>query len=137
MDWKLEVVTIPVSDLDRARDFYAEQVGFKVDIDEQVSDDVRFLQLTPPGSGCSIHLGLGTEKLRPGALEGLFLVVPDVRAAREELSARGVGVSEVRVYDSGDYRPAREGESLDLVGVAFFNDPDGNKWMVQQIPPRG
>ena len=137
MDWKLEVVTIPVSDLDRARDFYAEQVGFKVDIDEQVSDDVRFLQLTPPGSGCSIHLGPGTEKLRPGALEGLFLVVPDVRAAREELSARGVGVSEVRVYDSGDYRPAREGESLDLVGVAFFNDPDGNKWMVQQIPPRG
>ena len=70
MDWKLEVVTIPVSDLDRARDFYAEQVGFKVDIDEQVSDDVRFLQLTPPGSGCSIHLGPGTEKLRPGALEG-------------------------------------------------------------------
>ena len=136
MDWKLEVVTIPVSDLGRARDFYADQVGFNVDIDEQVSETVRFLQLTPPGSGCSIHLGPGTEQLKPGSLEGLFLVVTDVQAARDQLAQRGVEVGEVQVYDSGAYRVAREGESLDLVGVVFFADPDGNRWMVQQIPPR-
>lgn len=136
MEWKLEVVTVPVSDLDRARDFYAEKIGFNVDIDEQVSDDIRFLQLTPPGSGCSIHLSLGMENVEPGSLEGLFLVVPDVRAAHQELAGRGVDVGEVMVYDMGEYRPAREGESLDLVGVLFFNDPDGNRWMVQQIPPK-
>ena len=136
MDWKLEVVTIPVSDLDRARDFYAEKIGFNVDIDHQVSDDIRFVQLTPAGSACSIHLGPGTERLKPGSMEGLFLVVADVKAARETLAERGVEVSEVRVFDSGEYRPSREGESLDLVGVAFFSDLDGNRWMVQQIPPR-
>ena len=135
MDWKLEVVTVPVSDLNRARDFYAEMIGFNVDIDEQAGD-MRFLQLTPPGSGCSIHLAPGTDKLRPGALEGLFLVVSDVTAARDELAERGVDVGEVRVFDSGEYRPAKEGESLDLVGVCFFEDLDGNRWMVQQIPPK-
>lgn len=135
MDWKLEVVTIPVSNLERARDFYAEKIGFNVDIDEQVGD-MHFLQLTPPGSGCSIHLSPGTDKLRPGALEGLFLVVPDVKSAREELAKRGADVGDVQVFDNGKYRPAEEGDSLDLVGVCFFEDPDGNKWMVQQIPPR-
>jgi catechol 2,3-dioxygenase-like lactoylglutathione lyase family enzyme len=136
MDWKLEVVTIPVSDLDRSRDFYAEKIGFNIDIDQKVSDDLRFLQLTPPGSGCSIHLQPGSDAFTAGSLEGLFLVVPDVTAAREELAGRGVDVDEVRVFDAGEYRPAREGESLDLVGVTFFTDPDGNRWMVQQIPPR-
>ena len=135
MDWKLEVVTIPVSDLDRARDFYA-QLGFNVDIDHQVSDDMRFLQLTPPGSGCSIHLGPGTEQLKPGSLEGLFLVVSDVTAARDHLVKQGVDAGEILVFEDGEYRPARDGESLDLVGVFFFSDPDGNRWMVQQIPPR-
>ena len=135
MDLKLEVVTIPVSDPDSSRDFYAEKIGFNVDIDQQVGD-MRFLQLTPPGSGCSIHLGPGTDKLRPGALEGLFLVVSDVTAAREELAKRGVDVGDVQVFDNGEYRPAQEGESLDLVGVCFFEDPDGNRWMVQQIPPK-
>jgi catechol 2,3-dioxygenase-like lactoylglutathione lyase family enzyme len=136
VDWKLEVVTIPVSDLDRAKTFYAEQIGFNVDIDHQVSGDVRFLQLTPPGSACSIHLAPGTERLRPGSMEGLFLVVPDVKGARDRLVERGVDVGEVLVFDEGKYRPSREGESLDLVGVVFFSDPDGNRWMVQQIPPR-
>jgi catechol 2,3-dioxygenase-like lactoylglutathione lyase family enzyme len=136
LDWKLEVVTIPVTDLDRARDFYAEKVGFNIDIDQQVSDGMRFLQLTPPGSACSIHLGPGTKGLKPGSLEGLFLVVSDVKAAREELVKRGVDVGEVLVFDSGEYQPAHEGESLDLVGVFYFSDPDGNRWMVQQIPPR-
>ena len=134
VDLKLEVVTIPVSDLDRAKTFYAEQIGFNVDIDHQVSEDVRFLQLTPPGSACSIHLGPGTEQLKPGSLEGLFLVVSDVRAARQDLVKRNVDVGEVLVYDSREYRPSREGESLDLVGVVFFTDPDGNRWMVQQVP---
>lgn len=136
MDWKLEVVTIPVSDFVRARDFYRDKVGFNVDIDEEVSPTVRFLQLTPPGSRCSIHLTLGTDTLPPGVLKGLFLVVPDVRTARAQLAERGVDVGEVRVFDSGEYRTAREDESLDLVGVVFFEDPDGNEWMVQQIPPR-
>jgi catechol 2,3-dioxygenase-like lactoylglutathione lyase family enzyme len=136
LDWKLEVVTIPVSDMDRAKAFYAEKIGFKVDIDHQVSDDVRFLQLTPPGSACSIHLGHGTDQLKPGSMEGLFLVVADIRAARDELVGRGADVGEILVFDSGEYRAARQGESLDLVGVVFFTDPDGNRWMVQQIPPR-
>ena len=136
MEWKLEVVTIPVSDMDRAKAFYEEQIGFNVDIDHQVSEELRFVQLTPPGSACSIHLGPGTEQLKPGSLEGLFLVVSDVTAARDHLLQRGVEVGEVLVFDSGEYRPSREGESLDLVGVAFFSDPDGNRWMVQQIPPR-
>ena len=136
MDWKLEVVTIPVSDMDRAKTFYAEKVGFNIDIDDQVTEDIRFVQLTPPGSACSIHLGPGTEQLKPGSMQGLFLVVPDVKAARDEFAKRGVDVGEVHVFDSGEYRPSREGESLDLVGVAFFTDPDGNRWMVQQIPPK-
>ena len=136
MDWRLEVVTIPVSDLDRAKTFYEEQIGFNVDIDHQMTEDVRFLQLTPPGSACSIHLGPGTEHLTPGSLEGLFLVVSDVRAARNDLVTRGADVGEILIFDSGDYRPPHEGESLDLVGVFFFTDPDGNRWMVQQIPPK-
>ena len=137
VEWKLEVVTIPVSDMDRARSFYADQMGFKVDIDQKVSEDLRFLQLTPPGSGCSLHFADRSDRMKPGSLEGLFLVVSDVRAARAELMERGVVAEEVLVFDSGDYRPPREGESLDLVGIFYFNDPDGNRWTVQQIPPRG
>ena len=133
MDWKLEVITLSVSDPDQARDFYAERVGFNVDIDDTVND-FRFLQLTPPGSRCSIHLRKSTEDRPPGALHDLFLVVEDVRAARDEIAGRGVEVGEVQVFDAGTYRPARGGESLDLVGCAFFSDPDGNSWCVQQIP---
>ena len=136
MDWKLEVVTIPVSDMDRARDFYANQLGFNIDIDHEAPGGVHFLQLTPPGSACSIHPSQSMERAEPGSLEGLFLVVPDVKAAREEVAGRGVDAGDVVVYDSGEYRPPREGESLDLVGVFFFSDPDGNRWMVQQIPPK-
>ena len=137
MDWKIEVVTIPVSDVDRARDFYVEKVGFEVDIDHRVSDEVRLVQLTPPGSACSIHLGRGTVDMEPGDLDGVFLVVSDLRAAHAQLAERGVDVGEILIFDDGDYRPAREDEGLDLVGCAFFRDPDGNRWCVQQIPPRG
>lgn len=133
MKWQLEVVTIPVEDLDRARDFYAEKVGFNVDIDHTV-DDFRFLQLTPPGSSCSIHLRSASAHRPAGSIGDVFLVVGDVRAARDHLVEHGVDVSQVKVFDSGEYRDARPDESLDLVGCAFFNDPDGNGWCVQQIP---
>jgi catechol 2,3-dioxygenase-like lactoylglutathione lyase family enzyme len=136
MDWKIEVVTIPVSEVDRARDFYVEKVGFEVDIDHRVSDEVRLVQLTPPGSACSIHLGEGTVDMEPGSIDGLFLVVRDVRAARAHLAERGVEVGKLQVFDAGKYRPAREGEDLDYVGCVFFSDPDGNSWCVQQIPAR-
>jgi catechol 2,3-dioxygenase-like lactoylglutathione lyase family enzyme len=136
MDWKIEVVTIPVSDIDRARDFYSEKVGFEVDIDFKVSDDLRLVQLTPPGSACSIHLGKGTVDMEPGSVDGVFLVVTDVRVARGRLLVRGVEVGELQVFDAGSYRTAREGENLDLVGCVFFRDPDGNRWCVQQIPAR-
>ncbi len=136
MDWKIEVVTIPVSDIERARKFYAEKVGFEVDIDHKVSEDVRLVQLTPPGSACSIHLGIGTVDMEPGSMDGLFLVVRDVRAARAHLTGRGVEVGELQIFDDGTYRPAREGENLDNVGFVFFRDPDGNCWCVQQVPAR-
>ena len=136
MDWKIEVVTVPVSDIDRARDFYAEKVGFEVDIDFRVSDDLRLVQLTPPGSACSIHLGKGTVDMEPGSIDGVFLVVRDLIAARDYLVERGVELGELQVFDDGSYRPAREGEGLDYVGCVFFSDPDGNRWCVQQIPAR-
>lgn len=136
MDWKIEIVTVPVSDIDRARDFYAEKVGFAVDIDHRISDDLRLVQLTPPRSACSIHLGKGTVDMEPGSMDGVFLVVRDVRAARDHLVERGVEVGELQVFDDGSYRKAREGENLDLVGCVCFSDPDGNRWCVQQIPAR-
>ncbi|MGI8911392.1 MAG: glyoxalase superfamily protein [Rubrobacteraceae bacterium] len=134
MDWKIEVVTIPVSDVDRARDFYAERAGFEVDIDHRISDEVRLVQLTPPGSACSIHLGKETVNMAPGSMDGLFLVVRDLRAARAHLVERGIEVGEFQVFDEGKYRPAHEGENLDYIGCVFFSDPDGNRWCVQQIP---
>ncbi len=136
VDWKIEVVTIPVSDVESARDFYSEKLGFNVDIDMAVGDGVRLVQLTPPGSACSIHLSKPGMGMETGSIDGVFLVVPDVIAAHAELSERGVEVGEIQVFDDGAYRPAREGESLDNVGCVFFEDPDGNRWTVQQIPAR-
>ncbi len=125
MDWKLELVAIPVSDVDRAKAFYSEQVGFHVDHDHTVSDTIRFVQLTPPGSACSIAIGtgLGESTPAPGSVQGMQLVVSDINAARAELVERGVVVSEVREFPWGKF--------------VFFKDPDGNGWSVQQIPPRG
>lgn len=137
MDWKLEVVTVPVSDVEKARDFYAGKVGFAVDIDYRISDEIHLVQLTPPGSAASIHLSPPGMGMQTGSLSGVFLVVEDLVAAREELVGRGVEAGEVLVFDEGEYRPAREGESLDNVGCVFFRDPDGNQWCVQQIPARG
>jgi len=122
MDWKLEVVPIPVSDVDRAKTFYTEQAGFNADHDHTVSDEIRFVQLTPPGSGCSISLGKGVVDTPPGSVQGLMLVVADIHAARAELADRGVEVSEVQEFPWGFF--------------VFFSDPDGNGWAVQQIPDR-
>ncbi len=122
MDYKLELVTVPVTDVDRAKQFYTERVGFNLDHDHTVSDEIRFVQLTPPGSGCSIALGRGLTENAPGSIEGLLLKVSDVEAAHADLAGRGVEVSEVQDLPWGSF--------------VFFSDPDGNKWSVQQVPPR-
>jgi catechol 2,3-dioxygenase-like lactoylglutathione lyase family enzyme len=136
MNWTLEVVVVPVSDVDRAKTFYAAKLGFDVDHDTRISEDYHVVQLTPPGSGCSIVVGQGLVKMKPGSLKGLQLVVKDIRAARAQLVERGVEASEVQVVGASGPRPARGGEDLDNVGFVFFNDPDGNGWAVQQISAR-
>lgn len=137
MNWTLEVVVVPVSDVDRAKDFYSEKVGFNVDHDTKISAENRVVQLTPPGSGCSIVVGKGiVPDMEPGSLKGLQLVVSDIRAAHDQLAERGVDVSEVQVAGESGFRPSREGDQLDNVGFVFFNDPDGNGWAVQQISTR-
>lgn len=132
MDWKLEVVPIPVSDIDRAKRFYAEQLGFVVDLDTQIGDTVRLVQLTPPGSGCSIHLNSGLTKLAPGALEGLQLVVADIAAARAELLERGVAAGPVQHYGEAGLV---DGPGDAWNSFVFFDDPDGNGWVLQERPP--
>jgi catechol 2,3-dioxygenase-like lactoylglutathione lyase family enzyme len=132
---RLELIAVPVSDVDRAKAFYAERAGFDVDHD-QTRDGIRFVQLTPPGSACSIALSELIAASPPGSLQGLQLVVSDVEAARAHLVENGVDVGEVQVFDSGSFRPRRDGDALDNVGFAFFSDPDGNGWALQQIRPR-
>jgi predicted enzyme related to lactoylglutathione lyase len=122
MDWKLELVSVPVADVDRAKTFYTERVGFSADVDVRVSDEIRFVQLTPPGSACSIALGTGLSDAAPGSVRGLQLVVTDVGAARAELVGRGVDVSDIQTFDWGSF--------------VFFSDPDGNGWAVQELPGR-
>jgi predicted enzyme related to lactoylglutathione lyase len=120
MDWKLELVAVPVSDVDRAKAFYTEKAGFNADVDHTVSDEMRFVQLTPPGSACSIALGKGLTDATPGSVAGLQMVVSDIHAARQELVDRGVEVSEVQDFPWGSF--------------VFFQDLDGNGWAVQQLP---
>jgi catechol 2,3-dioxygenase-like lactoylglutathione lyase family enzyme len=122
MDMRLELVAVPVSDVDRAKAFYTEKAGFNADQDHTVSDELRFVQLTPPGSACSIAIGKGVTKAEPGSVEGLQVVVEDADAARAELLQRGVEVSEVQEFPWGRF--------------VFFSDPDGNDWSVQQITSR-
>ena len=123
MQMKLEVVHVPVSDVDRAKAFYTEQIGFNADHDHQVNDELRFVQLTPPGSACSIAIGTGLTQMKPGSIEGLMMVVADVQAARDELMQRGTEVSEIDVQPWGSF--------------VYFSDPDGNAWVLQQLPDRG
>ncbi|HSF27277.1 MAG TPA: VOC family protein [Actinomycetes bacterium] len=134
MDWALEVVVVPVSDVDRAKRFYAEQVGFTVDHDTPIGKDLRVVQLTPPGSACSIVIGAGLAEMPPGAVKGLQLVVDDVEAARAVLAAGGVDVTPVRHNEGGTWVDGPGGEWNSFI---FFSDPDGNAWTVQQRPPRG
>lgn len=122
MDWKLELVAVPVTDVDRAKSFYVDQVGFNADHDFTVSEEIRFVQLTPPGSACSIAIGQGIVDSEPGSVAGLQLVVGDIQAARTELLDRGVEVGDVQVFPWGSF--------------VFFADPDGNRWSVQALPPR-
>jgi catechol 2,3-dioxygenase-like lactoylglutathione lyase family enzyme len=123
MDYKLELIAVPVSDVDRAKAFYVDQAGFNPDHDHVVSEDLRFVQLTPPGSACSITIGTGVTDAEPGSVRGMQMVVDDIHAARAELADRGVEVGEVQEFPWGQF--------------VFFSDPDGNAWSVQAIPDRG
>jgi len=123
MEYKLELVTVPVSDVDRAKAFYSEQAGFVAEHDVQVDENLRFVQLTPPGSACSIALGTGLTEATPGSVQGLQLVVADAEAAHADLAGRGVEVSDVQDFPWGRF--------------VFFSDPDGNGWAVQELPARG
>lgn len=129
MDWKLEVVVVPVSDVERAKRFYSEQLGFAVDVDRQVSETFRVVQLTPPGSACSVTIGTGLAAMAPGSLKGLQLTVPDIQAAREQLVAHGVEVSPIQHFEDG---VPVEGPGGDFNSFIFFEDPDGNGWAVQE-----
>jgi predicted enzyme related to lactoylglutathione lyase len=122
MDYRLELVAVPVSDVDRAKAFY-ELVGFNADHDHAVSDEIRFVQLTPPGSACSIAIGKGLTQAQPGSVEGMQMTVADADAARTELQQRGVEVSDIEEFPWGRF--------------VFFSDPDGNKWALQELPTRG
>ena len=123
MNWKIELVAIPVTDVDRAKAFYVDQVGFNADHDVQVNEGLRFVQLTPPGSACSIVMGTGITEMPPGSQKGVQVVVADAEAARQELIGRGVRASDVVVQPWGTF--------------VTFSDPDGNTWSLQQLPPRG
>lgn len=131
MDWKLEVVVVPVTDVDRAKRFYSEQVGFVVDVDHQPNEQFRVVQLTPPGSGCSVTIGKGLADMKPGTLKGLQLVVADINAARAELVERGVDVSPVKHFEDG---AMVDGPGGPWNSFLFFDDPDGNSWAVQEKP---
>jgi catechol 2,3-dioxygenase-like lactoylglutathione lyase family enzyme len=122
MDWKIELVAIPVTDVERAKAFYVDQCGFNADHDHQVNPDLRFVQLTPPGSACSIALGTGITEMTPGSQKGLQVVVADAAKARDQLLSKGVEASEVDVQPWGSF--------------VYFADPDGNTWSLQQLPPR-
>ena len=122
VEMKLELVAVPVSDVDRAKAFYTDKAGFNADHDHTVSDEIRFVQLTPPGSACSIAIGRGIVEGEPGSVRGLNMVVADVEAARAELVERGVEASDIRDFDWGRF--------------VYFADPDGNKWALQQLPRR-
>lgn len=132
MDFKLELVLVPVSDVERARTFYTEKAGFHLDVDHRAGDEFRVVQLTPPGSACSISIGMGITEAAPGSVWGLHLVVSDILAARAELAARGVDVSEVRHFDSGTWVPGPDPQRRDYNSFADFTDPDGNSWVLQE-----
>jgi catechol 2,3-dioxygenase-like lactoylglutathione lyase family enzyme len=135
MDYRLELVLVPVSDVDRAKAFYTEQAGFALDVDTSPVEGFRVVQLTPPGSACSITIGTGLTDAAPGSYRGTHLVVTDIEAARDELSDRGVEVGEIRHFDreAGEWRPGADPQHARYNSFAEFSDPDGNTWILQEV----
>jgi catechol 2,3-dioxygenase-like lactoylglutathione lyase family enzyme len=133
VDWKLELVVVPVSDVDRAKTFYTEKVGFNVDVDHRAGDEFRVVQLTPSGSACSISIGKGITGAAPGSVQGLHLVVPDILMARQELVDRGAEVSEVFHFESGSRASGPDPQRSNYGSFFSFSDPDGNSWLVQEV----
>jgi catechol 2,3-dioxygenase-like lactoylglutathione lyase family enzyme len=136
MDYKLELVLIPVSDVDRAKSFYVDKLGFNLDVDHQPSEEFRVVQMTPQGSACSITIGIGITKATPGSYEGIHLIVKDIEAARAELVGQGVEVSEIRHMGPEGWQPGPDPEHSDYNSFADFSDPDGNTWLLQEVPSR-
>ena len=134
MDYKLELVLLPVSDVDRAKSFYTEKVGFNLDVDTSPTSEIRVVQMTPPGSACSITIGTGLTDATPGSVRGTHLVVTDIVAARAELTGRGVDVSEVRHIEEGEWTPGPDPARGRYASFADFADPDGNTWVLQEVP---
>ncbi|MGH9137737.1 MAG: glyoxalase superfamily protein [Acidimicrobiales bacterium] len=132
MDMKLELVLVPVTDVDRAKNFYVENVGFNLDVDHRPSDDFRVVQLTPPGSACSISVGVGITDATPGSVKGLHLVVADIEKTRAALVERGVDVSDIRHMENGEWQPGPDPQRADYGSFAEFTDPDGNIWVLQE-----
>jgi catechol 2,3-dioxygenase-like lactoylglutathione lyase family enzyme len=133
MDFKLELVLIPVSDVDRAKEFYVEKCGFNLDVDHQPNEDFRVVQITPPGSACSLTIGIGLSDAAPGSYRGTHLIVTDIEAARAELVGRGVDVSEIRHMTPNGWEPGVDPEHGDYGSFADFKDPDGNSWVLQEV----
>src|SRR4051812_436614 len=133
MDWKLEVITVPVSDVDRAKDFYANKLNFNVDVDHR-DGDFRVVQLTPPGSGCSITFGPTLNPSAPGSLGGVQLTVTDIERAHRELTERGVEAGEIQHFEHGEQKPGPDPERAAFNSFIFFTDPDGNRWAIQERP---
>jgi len=133
VDWKLELVLLPVTDVDRAKAFYSEKLGFHVDVDHHASDQFRVVQLTPPGSACSISIGIGITQAAPGSVQGLHLVVTDIEAASAELAERGVAAGEIFHFESGQQAPGPDPQRRDYGSFLAFSDPDGNSWVVQEV----
>jgi catechol 2,3-dioxygenase-like lactoylglutathione lyase family enzyme len=133
VEWKLELVLLPVSDVDRAKAFYTDRVGFNLDVDTSPTENFRVVQMTPNGSACSITVGKGLTDMAPGSIKGLHLVVADIEAARAELVSRGVEVSPIRHFASGEWQPGPDPEHRNYGSFADFSDPDGNSWVLQEV----
>jgi catechol 2,3-dioxygenase-like lactoylglutathione lyase family enzyme len=136
VDYRLELILLPVSDVDRAKEFYTEKVGFNLDVDTSPKQDFRVVQLTPPGSACSVTIGTGLIDTEPGSVKGLHLVVNDIEAGRNELKGRGVEVSEIRHMGPNGWQPGPDPNHGDYNSFADFRDPDGNTWILQEVPSR-
>ncbi|HEX5689025.1 MAG TPA: glyoxalase superfamily protein [Roseiflexaceae bacterium] len=133
MDWKLELVIMPVSDVDRAKAFYTEQLGFNLDVDHRAGDNFRVVQMTPPGSACSISIGVGLTSAAPGSVQGMHLVVNDIDAAQATLTGRGVNIGGIFHFEEGRQMAGLDPERRDYGSFLSFNDPDGNTWVVQEV----